>query len=77
MSSNMIIKYRLSLHSTVVNTIGRICVSSGEINKHALPITIVELKGGGSGFQTGFCGCFIVDVLMRHEFCCVDIVCKR
>jgi hypothetical protein len=60
-----------TLHS-IVSTIGRDSVSTLEIKKHALPITISNQ--GRSNFQYDFCRCFIVDFLLQCEFCCVDLI---
>jgi hypothetical protein len=43
-----------------------------KINKHALPIT--KLNRGRFDFQSSFDICFIVDLLMEHKFCCVNLI---
>ena len=48
------------------------CVFDQETNIHALSIIVVNSKGR-SGFQTGSCMCFIVDLLMQYECCCVHL----
>jgi hypothetical protein len=42
-----------------------------KINKPAFPITITKL--GEVWFPTQFCICFIVDLLLQHMFCCVNL----
>ena len=41
-----------------------------ETNRHVLPITILKQR------RSDFCRCFIVDSLMQHEFCCVNLIGK-
>jgi hypothetical protein len=42
-----------------------------EIN-NILKITIT--KEGRFDFQSSFCKCFIVDLRMQHNFCCVNLI---
>ena len=47
-------------------------ISNSYFNKHALLITLREVY-----FLFYFCRCFIVDVPIQHEFCCVNLNGKR
>ena len=55
-----------------MNTIGRTCVVSSEINKHALPITMTISREFRLSIQ--FCRCFIVELLVQRKFCCGNLI---
>ena len=58
-----------------LNTIGRTCVSNYDINKHALMMTITKFGPGNLNFNPLFFGrCFVLDLLMHHEICCVELI---
>ena len=57
---------KTTLHSTI-NIVERTYVSTQEINNHK------QIKGGLI-LQSGFCICFIVDLLMQHKLCCVNMI---
>ena len=42
------------------------------INKYALMIAITNSRK--YDFQTSFCQCFIIELLMKHKFCFVNLI---
>ena len=51
----------------MVNTIERTYTSSLEITKHALMVIVTKIG------DADFCRGFIVDLLMQHEMCSIDL----
>jgi hypothetical protein len=49
-------------------------VSNYKINEHALLIIIIVANQESFEFQSGFCRCFVIDLLMQHEFCCGNLI---
>lgn len=57
--------------NSIMNTIAKTHVSSSEIKKDVLLITIMITI---NQFLIWFCECFIVDLLMQHKFCSVNLI---
>ena len=70
------IELRLWVLITTLHLIVNACrityASSQEINKMHFNMTIA--KFGRSDFQSNFCICFIIDLLMQHDLCCINLI---
>lgn len=51
---------------SIVNTNGRNYVCSEEVNRRALPMTVANSRKVQI-FQSNFCRCFIINLLMQHN----------
>ena len=50
------------------------CISIKEINKHALSTTTTNSIQGGPILNLTYADVSIVDLLLQHEFCCINLI---